>query len=171
MCSRPNGYYILGQVPRLSYFIKEKIMTNHQLVRFDTNALNKALLGFDTMFDNFEHRFANQINNTYPPYNILKHNDDSYEIEIAVTGFAPEEVTVEIDQNQLVVKGHRAREEETETQYLHRSLATRDFPRSWTLAEHMEVGGGKIKNGVLTIPLTRVIPEALKPRQLKITSE
>lgn len=146
-------------------------MTNHQLVRFDTNALNKALLGFDTMFDNFEHRFASQINNTYPPYNILKHNDDSYEIEIAVTGFAPEEVTVEIDQNQLVVKGHRARDEETETQYLHRSLATRDFTRSWTLAEHMEVGEGKIKNGVLTIPLIRVIPEALKPRQLKITSE
>ena len=143
----------------------------NQLVRFDTNALNKALLGFDSLFDNFEHRFANQIQQNYPPYNILKHNDDSYELEIAVTGFTPEEITVEIDQTQLIVKGQRLRDEDTSTQYLHRSLATRDFTRSWTLAEHMEVGEGKIKNGVLTIALTRVIPEALKPRQLKITAE
>lgn len=143
----------------------------NQLVRFDTNALNKALLGFDSLFDNFEHRFANQINNTYPPYNILKHSEDSYEIEVAVTGFAPEEITVEIDQNQLIVKGERNRGEETNTQYLHRSLATRDFTRMWTLAEHMEVGNGKIKNGVLTIALTRVVPESLKPRILKITAE
>ena len=142
-----------------------------QLVRFDTNALNRALLGFDSMFDNFEQRFANQINNTYPPYNILKHSEDSYEIEIAVTGFAPEEISVEIDQNQLVVKGLRQREEDSETQYLHRGLATRDFTRSWTLAEHMEVGEGKIKNGVLTIALTRLVPEALKPRVLKIKAE
>jgi molecular chaperone IbpA len=143
----------------------------NQLVRFDTNALNKALLGFDSLFDNFEHRFANQINNTYPPYNILKHSEDSYEIEVAVTGFTPEEITVEIDQNQLIVRGERKRSEGTDTQYLHRSLATRDFTRMWTLAEHMEVGAGKIKNGVLTIALTRVIPESLKPRVLKITAE
>jgi molecular chaperone IbpA len=123
------------------------------------------------MFDNFEQRLASQINNSYPPYNILKHDDNSYELEIAVTGFTPEEITVEIDQNQLVVHGVRVRTEDSETQYLHRGLATRDFTRSWTLAEHMEVGEGKIKNGVLTIALTRVVPEALKPRQLKITAE
>jgi molecular chaperone IbpA len=143
----------------------------NQLVRFDTNALNKALLGFDSLFDNFEQRFANQINNSYPPYNILKHSEDSYEIEVAVTGFTPEEITVEIDQNQLVIKGERKRNDDANTQYLHRGLASRDFTRSWTLAEHMEVGEGKIKNGVLTIGLTRVVPEALKPRVLKITAE
>ena len=142
-----------------------------QLTRFDTHALNRALLGFDSMFDNFEQRFANQINNTYPPYNILKHSEDSYEIQRAVTGFMPNEITVEVDQNQLVVKGSRAHVEDSETAYLHRGLATRDFTRSWTLAEHMEVGEGKIKNGVLTIALTRLIPEALKPRVLKIKAE
>lgn len=159
----------------------------NQLVRFDTNALNKALLGFDSLFDNFENRFATQIQQNYPPYNILKHSEDSYEIEIAVTGFSPEEITVEIDQNQLIVKGERKTDdgklldEKEEVrrqivrgegpQYLHRSLATRNFTRSWTLAEHMEVGTGKIKNGILTIALTRVVPEALKPRVLKITAE
>jgi len=146
-------------------------MTNHQLVRFDTNALNRALLGFDNLFDNFEQRFANQIQQNYPPYNILKHDEDTYEIEIAVTGFTPEEVTVEIDQNQLIVKGERKRDEDAEPQYLHRGLATRDFTRSWTLAEHMVVGEGRIKNGVLTVSLTREVPEALKPRVLKLKAE
>ena len=142
-----------------------------QLVRFDTNALNRALLGFDTMFDNFEQRLASQINNSYPPYNILKHDDNSYEIEIAVTGFLPTEITVEIDQNQLVVKGESMTTAHPAEAYLHRGLATRNFTRSWTLAEHMEVGEGKIKNGVLTIALTRVVPESLKPRVLKIKAE
>jgi molecular chaperone IbpA len=143
----------------------------NQLVRFDTNALNRALLGFDTLFNDVEQRFANQINNNYPPYNVLKHDEDTYEIQVAVTGFEKDEITVEIDQNQLIVKGEHKGEEDTTTQYLHRGLATRNFTRSWTLAEHMEVGEGKIKNGVLTIELKRVVPEALKPRVLKITAE
>jgi molecular chaperone IbpA len=143
----------------------------NQLVRFDTNSLNRALLGFDNLFDNFEQRFANQINQNYPPYNILKHNDDSYELEIAVTGFEKDEITVEIDQNQLVVKGQRKEANDVDPIYLHRSLSTRDFTRSWTLAEHMEVGEGTIKNGVLTIELKRVVPDALKPRVLKLKAE
>ena len=143
----------------------------NQLTRFDTNALNRALVGFDSLFDNFEHRFASQINNSYPPYNILKHNDNSYEMEIAVTGFTPDEVVVELDQNQLVVTGKRIRVEDAETQYLHRGLATRDFTRSWELGQYMEVGDGTIKNGVLTIELKRVVPEALKPRVLKLKAE
>ena len=143
----------------------------NQLVRFDTNALNKALLGFDNLFDNFEQRFANQINNSYPPYNIVKHDDNTYELEIAVTGFAKDEVTVEIDQNQLIVKGVRDKNGDTTAEFLHRGLAFRDFTRSWTLAEHMEAGEGRIKNGVLTIELKRVVPEYLKPRTLKITAE
>jgi len=143
----------------------------NQLVRFDTNALNRALLGFDSLFDNFEQRFANQINNSYPPYNVIKYDEDTYEIEVAVTGFDKDEVTVEIDQNQLIVKGQRKEVELNEPTYLHRSLASRDFTRSWTLAEHMEVKEGKIKNGVLTIGLKRVVPEALKPRVLKLKAE
>lgn len=142
-----------------------------QLVRFDTNALNRALVGFDSMFEDFEHRFANQLKDNYPPYNIVKHDDATYEIEIAVTGFAKDEVTVEIDQNQLIVKGIRDKSNDVTAEFLHRGLAFRDFTRSWTLAEHMEVGEGKIKNGVLTIELKRIVPDALKPRILKIKAE
>jgi molecular chaperone IbpA len=142
-----------------------------QLVRFDTNSLNRALLGFDTLFDDFQNRYATQANSSYPPYNILKHDEDSYELEIAVTGFLTDEITVEIDQNQLVVKGQRTKPDDESIQYLHRGLSTRDFTRSWTLAEHMEVGEGTVKNGVLSITLYRRIPESLKPRQLQLKSE
>ncbi len=139
-----------------------------QIVRFDTNALNRALLGFDTLFNDFERRFQNQINNNYPPYNIIKTGENSYELEIAVTGFEKEEVSVEIDQTQLIVRGERNRQDQDETVYLHHGLANRDFTRTWPLAEHIEVGEAKIKNGVLRIRLQRVVPEALKPRTIKI---
>lgn len=144
-----------------------------QLVRFDTNSLNRALVGFDSWFNDFESRLANQINNNYPPYNILKYDDNTYEIEIAVTGFSPDDVSVEVDNNQLIVKGEQNNTlgSTSDPTYIHKGLASRNFMRSWTLAEHMEVGEGKIKNGVLTIKLHRVVPDALKPRQVKITAE
>lgn len=143
----------------------------NQLVRFDTNALNKALVGFDRMFDDLEHRFANSANTNYPPYNIIRKTDDDYEIQIAVSGFNKEDVSVEVNSNQLVIKGTKPQTDIEDNQYLHRGLATRDFTRSFTLAEHMVVGEGKIKNGILSIVLTRVIPEALKPRTIQISAE
>lgn len=138
-----------------------------QLVRFDTNALNRALLGFDSLFSDFEHR----VNTNYPPYNILKRNENTYEIEIAVTGFSKDEISVEVDQNRLIVRGERKRDDDADLQYLHRGLATRDFAREWTLAEHMIVGEGRIKNGVLSVQIDRVVPEALKPRVLTIKGD
>jgi len=143
----------------------------NQLVRFDTNTLNmlnKALLGFDHLFTDFEHRFANQINSSYPPYNILKVDKDTYEIQVAVTGFDPAEISVEIDQNQLIVKGEIKSDKEDEVQYIHRGLAGRNFTRVFPLAEHLEVREGTIKNGVLSIRIDRVVPDSLKPRLLKI---
>lgn len=143
----------------------------NSLTRFDTSALQKALLGFDSIFNDFERRFANQISSTYPPFNFFKTNENTYELEIAVTGFSPEEITVEIDQNQLIVRGEKSKENEVQLHYIHRGLAARNFVKAWLIPEYMEIGEGKIKNGVLTITLTRVIPEALKPRVLKIKAE
>lgn len=147
-------------------------MTNHQLTRFDTNALNRALLGFDTLFDNFEKRFANQVNTNYPPHNVVKFDDDTYEVQVAVTGFDPTEITVQVDQNELIIKGSIATADDSAAiTYLHRGLASRDFTKTFTLADHMEVGEARIKNGVLKVALKRIVPEALKPRILTITAE
>lgn len=142
-----------------------------QLARFDTAALNRALVGFDRLFDDFEARFANQISNNYPPYNVVRTGENSYEVQVAVSGFTKEEVSVEVDQDQLIVRGKKTREDDSSHEYLHRGLAARDFTRSWTLADHMIVENGSIKNGILTVYLKRIIPETLKPRQVKIVGE
>jgi len=137
------------------------------ITRFDTQALNRALIGFDQLFNNVERRFANQVQNNYPPYNVLKHDDNHFEIEIAVAGFEKEDIKIEVDQDQLIIKGQRLRDEDTD-KYLHRGLAARDFERSWTLAEYMEVGDAELTNGILRVKLTRIVPEALKPRLIAI---
>jgi molecular chaperone IbpA len=137
------------------------------LTRFDTNALNRALIGFDTLFTDVERRFANQVQNNYPPYNVLKHDEDHFEIEIAVAGFDREDITIEVDQNQLVIKGQRLKEDDV-SKYLHRGLAARDFERAFTLADYMEVGDAELTNGILRVKLTRIVPDALKPRLIAI---
>jgi len=142
-----------------------------QLIRFDTNTLNRVLVGFDRLFDDIEHRFANQIQTNYPPYNILKTGEDTYEIQIAVSGFTTEEISVEVDQNHLVIKGERLREDDADTQYLYRGLAATDFTKIFPLADHMQVENGSIKHGILTVYLKRIIPESLKPRKVKLIGE
>jgi molecular chaperone IbpA len=136
------------------------------LTRFDPTALNRALIGFDRLFDDVERRFANSTNN-YPPYNILKHDENSFEIEVAVAGFDREDVTVEVDQNQLRIVGRRSKDDDA-AKYIHRGLAARDFERVFTMADHMEVGEAEMTNGILRVKIHRVIPEALKPRLIAI---
>lgn len=138
----------------------------NQLNRIDTETLNRALIGFDTMFNNFERRFANSVTSNYPPHNVVKLDENNYEIQIAVTGFNKEEVTVELDQNILIVTAGRPQEEEKV--YLHRGLAQRNFVKHFPLAEHIEVKGAEQKNGVLIVKLERIVPEALKPRRIEI---
>lgn len=141
----------------------------NQLARFDTTALNRALVGFDRIFNDIDRRFANQVSNNYPPYNICKIGENLYEIAIAVTGFEKDEVTVEVEGDLLKVQGTRKSEEETSDQeYLYRGLALRNFERSFTLAEHMKVITAEMKNGILSIRIEREIPEALKPRLIDI---
>jgi molecular chaperone IbpA len=141
-------------------------MNNQQLTRLDS--LSRALIGFDTMFDQMERRFANQVSTNYPPFNILKWNEDQYEIQIAITGFEKEEIRVEVEQNQLTVYGESKEMSLGDAMYIHRGLATRDFERTFTLAEHMEVKGAATKNGMLRIQIIRNIPESAKPKIIDI---
>lgn len=140
-----------------------------QLRTLDANALanlNRALIGFDRIFNNIEARAFNG-NSNYPPYNVLKYDEHNYEIEIAVAGFDKEDITVEVDQDQLIIKGHRSKEDNSEL-YIHRGLAARDFERAFTLPQYMEVGEVELTNGILHVKLTLIIPEALKPRRIEV---
>jgi molecular chaperone IbpA len=139
----------------------------NQLTRFDTTALNRALIGFDRLFDDMEKRYANSPQTNYPPYNVVKHDEDHFEIEVAVAGFDKEDVSIAVDQNLLTIKGQRQKEEDT-SKYVYRGLAARDFERSFTLADYMEVGEAELTNGILRVKLTRIVPEALKPRLIAI---
>jgi len=144
-------------------------MNNNALHRID--AINRALIGFDTMFDQMERRYGNSVNNNYPPHNILKTGENQYEIQIAVTGFEKSEITVSVESNVLTVTGEGAesiRHENPEIVYLHRGLATRDFAREFPLAEHIEVVGAETKNGMLTVKLVRHVPESAKPKIIDI---
>ena len=161
----PGWGCIKGHDAQTFLLIKEKTM--NALTRFDTQALNRALIGFDQLFDNVERRFANQVQNNYPPYNVIKHDDNTFEIEVAVAGFNKEDITVQVDQDQLIIKGQQP-QTNTDVQYMHRGLAARDFERTWTLADHMEVGEAELTNGILSVKLTRIVPEALKPRLIAI---
>lgn len=137
-----------------------------QLMRIDTNALNRALIGFDRIFTDFENRYAHSTSN-YPPYNICKLGDDEFKLEIAVAGFEKDEITIQVDQDQLSIIGKK-KETDKSVVYLHKGLAARDFERVFTLEAHMIVGEAGISNGILNIRVSRQIPESLKPRIINI---
>ena len=132
------------------------------------DALSRALIGFDQMFDQMERRYANSVNNNYPPHNILRLEENEYAIQIAVTGFEKNEISVTVENNVLVVKGESQTTEYAPEQYLHRGLATRDFIKEFPLAEHIEVVGAETKNGMLIVKLVRNIPESAKPKIIDI---
>ena len=144
----------------------------NQLTRFDTTALstlNKALIGFDRLFNDVERRYANSAQNNYPPCNIYRTSDTDYVVEMAVTGFSKDEITVEVDQNELVIKAQTATPIETSAvEYIHRGLAARDIEKRFGLTEHMEVGEAKVANGLLTVYIKLIVPEAPKPRQIEV---
>lgn len=132
------------------------------------DALNRALIGFDTMFDAMERRFANQLTNNYPPHNIIKTGENEYKIQLAVTGFQKAEISVTVENNVLTVKGESMTTDYAPEAYLYRGLATRDFVKEFPLAEHIEVVGAQIENGLLVISLIRNVPESAKPKVIDI---
>jgi molecular chaperone IbpA len=125
--------------------------------------LSRALVGFDQYFNQ-----TRLQNSNYPPHNIVKYSDSEYAIEIAVAGFSKSEITVEVDQDQLIVRGTQGEVVTENKEYLHRGLASRDFEQTWTMAEYMEVKDAEVKDGMLIINIERIVPESLKPRSIKV---
>jgi molecular chaperone IbpA len=124
--------------------------------------ISRALVGFDRYFNGHL-----QPNGNYPPHNIVKYDDTHYGIEVAVAGFSKAEIAVEVDQDQLTIRGKQSLDSD-EKVYLHRGLAARDFEQTFTLAEYMNVTGAEVTDGMLKIVIERIIPEALKPRQIEV---
>jgi molecular chaperone IbpA len=142
-------------------------MTNQLSLRsFNIPDIHKFAVGFDTMFDDLMRNNAHA--NNYPPYNIIKHTEDKFAIELAVAGFKEGDINIEVDKNQLTVKGEQAINIDENVEYLHKGISARSFFRSWTLADYVEVRGADVSNGILTITLERIIPEDAKPKNIAI---
>ena len=102
---------------------------------------------------------------TYPPYNVIKQDEDTYIVELALAGFDKNDISVTTDKDQLVVKGEREKEE---TEYAYKGIATRSFSRVIALAEYVEVTGAEFQNGILSVTLERILPEEEQPKTIKI---
>ena len=120
------------------------------------------------MFDNFINLTANQVQQNYPPYNMIRRTDDEFVIEIAVAGFKPGEINVEVEGNQLKVHGDQTKDD-AQVEFMHRGISARSFVRQWTLAEHVEVVNAEQEHGILSIELKRRVPEEKKPKAIAIT--
>lgn len=132
----------------------------------DLSPLFRSTVGFDRIGRLFDEAFAD-VGPAYPPYNIEKTGEDAYRIVMAVAGFAEKDIAIQVENRTLTVEGKQTDKDEKAV-YLHRGIAARAFVRRFELADHIEVAGAKLENGLLVIELKREIPEALKPRTIAI---
>ena len=142
-------------------------MSNVKTIDAHTLAsLNRVLIGFDRIANA---RLAAMNASNYPPHNIIKYDDTHYAIEVAVAGFKKNEISIEIDQDQLTIRGERAIfVDNVVPEYIHRGLAARDFEQTFTLAEYMIVRDAEVEDGLLRISIDLIMPERLKPRKIEI---
>ncbi len=138
--------------------------------RFDLTPLYKSTVGFDHVASILEQLAAADTDNGYPPYNIERVDENNYRITMAVAGFSQADLEIEVREGMLRVTGARPEKEQEDsgTVFLHRGIASRNFERRFRLAEHVEVSGAKLENGLLHIDLRRELPDAMKPRKIEI---
>lgn len=143
-------------------------MTNFELRTIDLPTFARHAVGFDRLFNEINRTWGNSRADNYPPYNIAQLDDTHYVIEVAVAGFAENEIDVEIKDSTLFVKGTKEKKD-TDVLYTHKGISTRNFERTFTLADNVEVKGATVKNGILAIALEHVVPEEQKPKKIEIT--
>ena len=139
-----------------------------RLTTLDLPNFHRATIGFDRLFNEMERQFANSPNgNGYPPYNIAQINDDEYMISVAVAGFGMDNLNITKDGDTLKIEGTAPKGDE-DVNYLHKGIGGRSFRREFTLADHVNVKNASLELGMLNIHLERELPEALKPKTIKI---
>lgn len=135
----------------------------------DFAPLYRSAIGFDRLAQMMDQVSGFDTEGGFPPYNIEATGENQYRITMAVAGFKPDELKIEVKDTTLTVSAEKAPEVEGRT-YLHRGIAARSFERRYQLADHVDVTGAGFENGLLNIDLVRNLPERLKPRSIAITS-
>jgi molecular chaperone IbpA len=140
------------------------------MTTFDFTPLYRTAIGFDRLANALSSS-ARVDNGGYPPYNILSTGEDTYRITMAVAGFSEDDLSIVTEQNALVVSGRTsASDDDDDREYLYRGIANRAFERRFQLADHVRVTSARLVNGLLHIELARELPEAMKPRNIEITT-
>jgi len=138
---------------------------------FDLAPLYRSTVGFDRLFSLFDEVAGDVGTPGYPPYNIERTGENAYRITVAVAGFAEPELSLEAKENTLTIRGEKqAKTDEQKGEALYQGIAARAFERVFQLADHVEVKGAHLENGLLHVDLVREVPEAMKPRQIRIGS-
>ncbi|HMN87941.1 MAG TPA: Hsp20 family protein [Bauldia sp.] len=139
-------------------------------MRYDLTPLYRSTVGFDRLFGMLDSLATPEgAATTYPPYNIERTGENAYRVTMAVAGFAEDELSIEAKENTLTVKGEKKDQTAGESrEFLYRGIAARSFERRFQLADHVEVRGASLENGLLHVDLVREIPEAAKPRTIAI---
>ena len=139
--------------------------------RISFGPLFHQTLGFENFIRDVEKMLDNEVKpSTFPPHNIIKSDENKYVVELAVAGFAKDEIEISLQDGSLTIKGEK-KENTPDIQYLHRGIGTRSFSKVITIADTIEVKGAEIKDGILRVGLENVIPEHKKPRKLEIGNE
>ncbi len=134
----------------------------------DFSPLYRSVVGFDRLAALLDAAASGEANG-YPPYNIESVGHDAYRIEVAVAGFKPEDLAIEVKENVLTVQGRKPANDDAR-KFLHRGLAERNFERRFQLADYVVVTEAQLSDGLLSIWLKRELPEAMKPRKIEIGS-
>ena len=124
-------------------------------------------IGFDRALDTWSHAQTVSSATNYPPYNVIKVDEDNFVVELAVAGFAKTDIDLSTADGKLIVKGELSTED-NDSKFIHRGIAARKFTREWALGEYMEVKAAELKDGMLKIDIVRVLPEEKKPKTIKI---
>lgn len=137
---------------------------------FDLTPLYRSSVGFDRLAQLLGEA-ANVEAPSYPPYNIERLSDNEYRITMAIAGFGESDLSIEVKENALTITGEKTTDTQSgDAKFLHQGIAARSFERRFQLADHVQVVGAELENGLLHVVLKRELPEAMKPRQIKIAS-
>jgi molecular chaperone IbpA len=124
-------------------------------------------IGFDRALDTWNHVQSSSTATNYPPYNLIKVDEDNFIVELALAGFTKTDIDISVSEGKLLVKGE-TNAEDNDSKFIHRGIAARKFTREWALGEYMEVKAAELKDGMLKIEIERILPEEKKPRQIKV---
>ena len=138
--------------------------------QFDLAPLYRSTVGFDRLFAALDGYVSTEQAPTYPPYNIERTGETTYRVTVAVAGFTDSDLAIEVKENALTIRGERKPVQDKSVEVLHQGIAGRAFERRFQLADHVQVVGATLENGLLHVDLVREIPEAKKPRRIEIAS-